>query len=109
MSTIAVVPMKLNNQRLPEKNTKRFTNGEPLCHYILSTLLTVNGVDEVYVYCSNPDMIHLLQQKSCKIFFGKMVFLLTIIWIVFRGHRIFQYYMKKLVVFIFIKEMLLKK
>lgn len=56
MSTIAVVPMKLNNQRLPEKNTKRFTNGEPLCHYILSTLLTVNGVDEVYVYCSNPDI-----------------------------------------------------
>lgn len=56
MRTVAVVPMKLNNQRLPQKNTKSFTNGNPLCYYILSTLLTVRGVDEVYVYCSNPDI-----------------------------------------------------
>lgn len=56
MKTVAIVPMKLNNRRLPQKNTKCFTNGQPLCHYILSTLLTVQGVDEVYVYCSNPDI-----------------------------------------------------
>lgn len=54
MNIVAVVPMKLNNQRLPQKNTKSFTNGKPLCHYILSTLLTVDGIDDVYVYCSNP-------------------------------------------------------
>jgi len=53
MKTVAIVPMKLNNRRLPQKNTKAFTNGKPLCHYILSTLLTVDGIDEVYVYCSN--------------------------------------------------------
>jgi len=56
MKTIAVVPMKLNNRRLPQKNTKCFTNGKPLCWYILSTLLTVEGIDEVYVYCSNEDI-----------------------------------------------------
>ena len=56
MKTIAIVPMKLNNRRLPQKNTKSFTNGKPLCYYILSTLLKVAGVDEVYVYCSNPDI-----------------------------------------------------
>lgn len=56
MKTVAIVPMKLNNRRLPQKNTKCFTNGKPLCYYILSTLLTVQGVDEVYVYCSNPDI-----------------------------------------------------
>lgn len=56
MKTVAVVPMKLNNRRLPQKNTKSFTNGKPLCHYILSTLLIVDGIDEVYVYCSNPDI-----------------------------------------------------
>lgn len=56
MKTIAVVPMKLNNRRLPQKNTKCFTNGKPLCYYILSTLLDVEGIDEVYVYCSNPDI-----------------------------------------------------
>lgn len=56
MKTIAIVPMKLNNRRLPQKNTKPFTNGKPLCYYILSTLLKVEGIDEVYVYCSNPDI-----------------------------------------------------
>ncbi len=56
MKTVAVVPMKLNNRRLPQKNTKSFTNGKPLCSYILSTLLKVSGIDDVYVYCSNPDI-----------------------------------------------------
>ena len=56
MKTVAIVPMKLNNRRLPQKNTKSFTNGKPLCYYILSTLLKVKSVNEVYVYCSNPDI-----------------------------------------------------
>ena len=56
MKVVAVVPMKLNNRRLPQKNTKSFTNGKPLCCYILSTLLKVKMIDEVYVYCSNPDI-----------------------------------------------------
>lgn len=56
MKIVAVVPMKLNNSRLPGKNTKSFTDGKPLCYYILSTMLKVQGVDEVYVYCSNPEI-----------------------------------------------------
>ena len=59
MKKIAVVPMKLNNRRLPQKNTRPFTNGKPLCWYILSTLLSMKAdgdVEEVYVYCSNPDI-----------------------------------------------------
>lgn len=54
MKTIAIIPMKLNNERLPNKNTKIFDNGKPLCHYILATLLKVKGLDDIYVYCSNP-------------------------------------------------------
>ena len=38
------------------KNTKCFKNGKPLCWYILSTLLKINEIEEVYVYCSNPDI-----------------------------------------------------
>lgn len=53
---VAIVPMKLNNQRLPQKNTKAFTNGKPLCYYILSTLLKIKKIDEVYVYCSNEEI-----------------------------------------------------
>ena len=56
MKIVAVVPMKLNNRRLPQKNTKVFKNGKPLCWYILSTLLKIKSIDEVYVYCSNPDI-----------------------------------------------------
>ena len=62
MSTVAVVPMKLNNSRLPQKNTKSFTNGKPLCHYILSTLLSISEIDKVYVYCSNPDIQRFLPE-----------------------------------------------
>lgn len=53
MKIVAVVPMKLNNTRLPQKNTKPFTNGRPLCCYILKTLLSIDKIDEVFVYCSN--------------------------------------------------------
>ena len=56
MKVVAVVPMKLNNRRLPQKNTKCFTNGKPLCYYILATLLQVRKIDAVYVYCSNPEI-----------------------------------------------------
>ncbi len=54
MKTIAIVPIKLNNERLPNKNIKPFDNGAPLCHYIFETLKQVKGIDEIYVYCSNP-------------------------------------------------------
>ncbi len=53
---VAVVPMKLNNRRLPGKNTKKFDNGDPLCCYILNTLKKILEIDEIFVYCSNPDV-----------------------------------------------------
>ena len=56
MKTIAVVPIKLNSNRLPHKNIKSFTNGEPLCNYILNTLSGIRLIDEVYVYCSKTEI-----------------------------------------------------
>ena len=53
MKTVAFVPIKLNNERMPGKNTRQFTGGEPLIHYILATLLKVKCIDEIYVYCSD--------------------------------------------------------
>ena len=53
MKVVAFVPIKMNSQRLPGKNTK-FLNGKPLCAYIFETILKVNGIDERYVYCSDP-------------------------------------------------------
>lgn len=54
MKTVAVVPMKLNNRRLQNKNIKSFTNGSPLCTYKLETLKTIKKIGEIYVYCSDP-------------------------------------------------------
>lgn len=52
MKTVAVVPIKFNNRRLPGKNTK-LLGGKPLLMYIQETLLKVKGLDEVYIYCSD--------------------------------------------------------
>ena len=53
MKIVAVVPIKLTSRRLPQKNIKPFTNGKPLSFYIFNTLLAVDYIDEVYVYCSD--------------------------------------------------------
>lgn len=63
MHIVAIVPMKLNNQRLPQKNTKCFTNGKPLCHYILTTLLSIKKIEKVYVYCSNPEIKNFIPKE----------------------------------------------
>jgi CMP-N-acetylneuraminic acid synthetase len=52
MKIIAFVPLKLNNERLPNKNTKSFDNGNPLVTYILDTLKNVKAIDEIFVFCS---------------------------------------------------------
>ena len=57
MKTVAFVPIKLNNERLPGKNIKPFTNGKPLVHYIFQTLMSVKEIDEIYVYCSSEEIV----------------------------------------------------
>lgn len=56
MKVVSFVPIKLNNERLPGKNTKKFSNGRPLISYILETLLNVSSIDEIYVYCSSSEI-----------------------------------------------------
>lgn len=53
MKTVAFVPVKLNNQRMPGKNTKCFDDGTPLITYFLQTLVAVKEFDEIYVFCSD--------------------------------------------------------
>jgi len=53
MRIVAYVPMKLNNERLPNKNTRSFSGGQPLLTYILETLCQVRELDSVYAYCSS--------------------------------------------------------
>ena len=53
MKTVALVPIKLNSQRLPHKNILPIA-GHPLCWHLCNTLNKAKGIDEVYVYCSDP-------------------------------------------------------
>lgn len=53
MKVVAFVPIKLNSQRLPHKNLLQIA-GRPLCYHICGTLVQVKGIDETYVYCSEP-------------------------------------------------------
>ena len=53
MKIVALVPMKLNSERVKNKNIREFDNGKPLCSYILETLKNVNNIDDIYVYCSD--------------------------------------------------------
>mgnify|MGYP003783878771 CR=1 FL=1 len=56
MKTVAFVPIKTNNERMPGKNTRAFSNGKPMLSYILNTLRTVGEIDEAYVYCSDESI-----------------------------------------------------
>lgn len=64
MKTVAFVPIKLNSERVPRKNIRAFTNGEPLIKYILKTLEKVKGIEEIYVYCSSPEIKEYMTEKS---------------------------------------------
>ena len=62
MKAVAFVPIKLNNERFPNKNITPFDSGKPLIYYILDTLKKTKKVDEIYVYCSSDDIIPYLPQ-----------------------------------------------
>lgn len=63
---VAMVPIKLHNERLPGKNTK-LLGDKPLINYILDTLNSIDEIDETYVYCSDD--------KICEYLSGKIEFL----------------------------------
>ena len=52
MKIVSFIPIKLNNQRLPGKNTM-LLNGRPTCDYIFNTVKEIDTIHEKYVYCSD--------------------------------------------------------
>lgn len=56
MKIVAFVPIKLNNERAPGKNVKRFDDGTPLLTHFLKTLVQVSEIDECYVFCSKEEV-----------------------------------------------------
>ena len=61
MKVVALVPIKLQSQRLPHKNILPIA-GHPLCWHLCNTLMNVKKMDEVYVYCSDKSVIQYLPE-----------------------------------------------
>ena len=59
MKIIAIMPIKLNNERLPGKNTKILGN-KPLLQYELENLQKTNLIDSINVFCSKEEIINFL-------------------------------------------------
>lgn len=58
----AIMPIKLNNERLPGKNTRLLGN-KPLLQYQLDNLLETYLCDTVSVFCSDKAIIPFLPEK----------------------------------------------
>ena len=89
MKVVAFVPIKLNSSRLPHKNILDL-NGKPLCYYLPSNLLKVNGIDEIYVYCSDENIMDYLPDgvkylKRDKYYDGDLV----------KGQEIYERFIKE--------------
>lgn len=61
MKTVAFVPIRLNSKRVVGKNLKMLGD-KPLMCYVLETLAKAKGVDEVFCYCSNEEVIKYLPE-----------------------------------------------
>lgn len=65
MKVVSFIPIKLNNQRLPGKNTM-LLNDRPMCDYIFETISNIETIDEKYVYCSDESIKPYIVPYECK-------------------------------------------
>ena len=61
MKIVSVMPIKLNNERLPGKNTKKLGD-KPLLQYELDNLIETKMLDRMYVYCSDDTIVSYLPE-----------------------------------------------
>jgi len=59
MKIVAIMPIKLKNERCPGKNT-RMLGSKPLLQYELDSLKETGLCDEIYVYCSDDAVVPFL-------------------------------------------------
>ncbi len=61
MKVVAIMPVKLHNERCPGKNT-RMLGSKPLLQYELDNLKATNLCDSINVYCSSEDVVPFLPE-----------------------------------------------
>lgn len=57
MKTVALIPIKMESKRIPQKNIKPFYDGTPLMSFIQQACLDSGVIDETYIYCSDDTVI----------------------------------------------------
>ena len=65
MKTTVFMPIKLNNERTPGKNLKKFDDGTPLLQVPLKTALEAKkegNVDRIVVFCSSEEIVKYLPE-----------------------------------------------
>ena len=62
MKIVCLIPIKLNNTRLKNKNIK-LLNKNPLCSYVFNTIINIGLIDEIYCYCSDDKIMEYLPNK----------------------------------------------
>ncbi len=64
MKIVSFIPIKLNNQRLPGKNTLPLGK-KIMCDYIFETINKIIEIDEKYVYCSDESIKANIPEGIC--------------------------------------------
>ncbi len=62
MKIVGIMPLKLNNERLPGKNTL-FLGNKPLLRHQLDVAKDCAFIDDIYVYCSDPSIVDYLDNN----------------------------------------------
>lgn len=62
MRIVAMVPIKLDSERVKEKNIRLFYDGKPLLQFILESIKKSKYIKDIFVYCSNERIIRYLPQ-----------------------------------------------
>lgn len=57
MKTVALIPIKMESKRIPQKNIKPFFDGTPLMSFIQQACLGSGVIDETYIYCSDDAVV----------------------------------------------------
>ncbi len=68
---VSMIPIKMNSERVKDKNIRPFFDGKPLVSFIAETAAKSRYIDEVYVYCSDgairayiPDTARFLERPA---------------------------------------------
>lgn len=69
MKTVAFITIRLNSQRLPNKNILPLGD-HPLSWHICNTLLQCKTIDEIYIYCSDERIMDYVPRNE-RIFFRR--------------------------------------